>query len=245
MMTVGQVCKATGVDQNTLWHMVNDGVLSASRYARQQYDPREVLDALPEFRWRRKYSGDFSPLKRRCKKCGEVLPIGRFRRVKCKKSKYGYWIHTTCRSCESAKRTRPDPEQHKQYQREWRSRPDVQKRLKESRKRRESTPQRRLERRISNRMREALSSDYQGGKWREALPYSIAELRDHLERQFVKGMSWENMHQWHIDHIVPKSSFSYSSPDEPDFLACWALSNLRPLWASENISKGSRRETLL
>lgn len=32
-----------------------------------------------------------------------------------------------------------------------------------------------------------------------------------------------------------------TSPDDPDFKQCWALSNLRPLWAEENLRKGSSR----
>ena len=76
--------------------------------------------------------------------------------------------------------------------------------------------------------------------------YTIDDLRQHLERQFVRGMSWENMGSgWHIDHIVPLSSFSFSSVTCPEFRAAWALSNLRPLWATENMSKGARRTHLL
>ena len=75
--------------------------------------------------------------------------------------------------------------------------------------------------------------------------YSVADLAQHLERQFLPGMSWENMDQWHIDHIVPLAEFKASSPDSPAFKAAWALSNLRPLWAKDNMKKGARRESLL
>ncbi len=78
-----------------------------------------------------------------------------------------------------------------------------------------------------------------------AVGYSVADLRRHIERQFIDGMSWENMTEWHIDHIVPKSSFAYHSPDDPDFRACWALTNLRPLWRQANISKSAKRTHLL
>lgn len=81
----------------------------------------------------------------------------------------------------------------------------------------------------------------------DLLPYSREELVAHLERQFAKGMSWENYGRdgWHIDHIVPRSAFSYTSADDPDFQACWALTNLRPMWASDNIRKHASREFLL
>lgn len=77
------------------------------------------------------------------------------------------------------------------------------------------------------------------------LDYSIEELRSHIEKQFVIGMSWSNYGQWHVDHIIPLSSFRISGPSDADFKRAWALSNLRPLWARDNLSKGSRIEELL
>lgn len=58
-------------------------------------------------------------------------------------------------------------------------------------------------------------------------------------------MTWDNFGDWHIDHILPLSSFNYSTPDEPDFKSAWALTNLRPIWAKENLEKGAKRLTLL
>ena len=43
--------------------------------------------------------------------------------------------------------------------------------------------------------------------------------------------------EWHIDHIIPKSVFNFTKPEHEDFKRCWALKNLQPLWAEENISK--------
>lgn len=82
------------------------------------------------------------------------------------------------------------------------------------------------------------------GKTRH-LPYTMTELRRHMERQFLPGMNWENYGKWHIDHIRPISSFSINSPDHPDFLQCWGLPNLRPLWAKDNIAKKDKRIFLI
>lgn len=71
------------------------------------------------------------------------------------------------------------------------------------------------------------------------LGYTADQLREHLERQFLRGMNWDNYGEWHIDHIVPKSSFDLHDPDE--VRACWCLSNLRPLWVAENMLKGAKR----
>jgi len=76
-------------------------------------------------------------------------------------------------------------------------------------------------------------------------PFTLEELKAHMERQFLPRMGWHNMGEWHIDHIVPKAEFKYTSPDCDDFASCWALSNLRPLWAQANISKGTQATHLI
>jgi len=43
-----------------------------------------------------------------------------------------------------------------------------------------------------------------------------------------------------IDHIIPHSKFKYSSMSDKEFQECWALSNLRPYSAKQNIIKGNR-----
>jgi hypothetical protein len=53
-------------------------------------------------------------------------------------------------------------------------------------------------------------------------------------------MTWGNYGQWHVDHKIPISAFNYETPDDIDFKRCWALKNLRPMWAKENISKGAK-----
>jgi hypothetical protein len=88
------------------------------------------------------------------------------------------------------------------------------------------------------------------------LPYTIQELRKHLEKQFEFWMNWENYGNynpdnwddndpstwtWQIDHIVPHSTFNYISLEDQDFKKCWALSNLRPLSAKQNLSDGLTR----
>ena len=77
------------------------------------------------------------------------------------------------------------------------------------------------------------------------LGYTIADLRSHLERQFTKGMTWERFSKGeiHIDHITPQSAFDLTNPDE--WRKCWCLSNLRPLWAKENIAKSNKQIFLI
>lgn len=82
-------------------------------------------------------------------------------------------------------------------------------------------------------------------KFFEAVGYTKKQLIDHMEKQFKDGMSWENYGKWHIDHIVPNSSFNYQSMDCKDFKECWSLSNLRPSWANENQAKSNAHVFLL
>lgn len=70
----------------------------------------------------------------------------------------------------------------------------------------------------------------------EELGYTPRELKSHIGKQFEEGMSWENWGDWHIDHIYPVSMFPVST----DISVVNDLTNLRPLWASENLSKGNR-----
>ena len=92
----------------------------------------------------------------------------------------------------------------------------------------------RLRCRITNVLRghskSASTAELTGCTWKE--------LMDHIEKQFKEGMSWDNRHLWHVDHILPCASFDLSKPEEQR--KCFHFSNLQPLWAKENLSKGSK-----
>ena len=79
-----------------------------------------------------------------------------------------------------------------------------------------------------------------GRSWRGLVGYSFDELASHLESQFEPGMSWENYGAWHVDHIIARRLFTYFVADDPQFRACWALPNLRPAWAGDNLRKGGQ-----
>ena len=61
-------------------------------------------------------------------------------------------------------------------------------------------------------------------------------LKEHLGTQFIDGMSWNNRSEWHIDHIIPLSS---AKTEEEIYKLCH-YSNLQPLWAEDNLSKGNK-----
>jgi hypothetical protein len=107
-----------------------------------------------------------------------------------------------------------------------------------------STPEGRINHRMASRMAACLGG-VKSTSWEALLGYTIADLKRHLERQFTKGMSWDNAGQWHIDHILPLASFSFTATDDPEFRAAWAITNLRPFWAIPNMKKHAKREHLL
>ncbi len=101
--------------------------------------------------------------------------------------------------------------------------------------------------RIAGQVRKALKykGQVKNNKTFTLLGYTKYELKDHLESQFTDGMSWDNMSEWHIDHIRPVASFNYTTTECEDFKKCWALSNLQPLWAKDNMSKGNRWDGII
>lgn len=107
-----------------------------------------------------------------------------------------------------------------------------------------SDPVARLHQNVSRAIRSSLSyGTKRRKKWESLVGYTTLDLKQHLEKQFKPGMTWENYGEWHIDHIIPVAVFNFGSYEHEDFKRCWALKNLQPMWAKENISKGARLET--
>ena len=93
-----------------------------------------------------------------------------------------------------------------------------------------------ISRSMNARLRFRLISKNGKSTW-NFLPYTVDELIQHLEKLFTEGMTWENYGKWHIDHKKPDSLFNYKSVDDKEFQECWALKNLQPLWAKDNLKK--------
>lgn len=104
-----------------------------------------------------------------------------------------------------------------------------------------ASPAGRLNARIRAGVHKSLKVGKGGQSWTALLGYSVADLKRHLERQFLAGMGWNNMGDWHIDHRLPLVSFSFTNAEDPAFKAAWALSNLQPMWADQNIRKKAKR----
>lgn len=66
----------------------------------------------------------------------------------------------------------------------------------------------------------------------------IDKVKEYLESKFKEGMCWDNLGEWHIDHIIPCSHFNLIKKEEQK--KCFNYKNLQPMWASENCSKQDR-----
>jgi len=102
-----------------------------------------------------------------------------------------------------------------------------------------STPEGRLYSNVGRGIRAALKDAKAGRKWETVVGYTVADLMAHLERQFDRRMTWDNMGEWEVDHIRPRCGFDLSDPAQ--FRECWSLTNLRPLWAVDNRAKSGSR----
>lgn len=89
--------------------------------------------------------------------------------------------------------------------------------------------------RVRARMRAALT---QKGFRKESttakmLGCSWKQFTKHIESQFVDGMGWDNCSAWHLDHILPLACATTIEGLEK----LSRYTNIRPLWAAENLRK--------
>jgi hypothetical protein len=94
-----------------------------------------------------------------------------------------------------------------------------------------------IQRRVRCRLWGALNSQSKkkNKKTFEYIGCSIEFLMGWIENQFVDGMSWERIKEIHIDHIKPCNLFDFNNENE--IYECFHYTNLRPLWARENLSR--------
>ena len=180
-----------------------------------------------------------------CSKCNEEKEFGEF--YKHKKGKNG--LMSYCKECQliqsNSWRTE-NPEKIKQYElcnaeKRQKYRKDNSENMKQyftdyQRNRRRNDLNHRIICNLRNRLWCAVARKQ--GKTKDLLGCTVAQLRTFLEAEFEEGMTWENHGKWHIDHIRPCASFNLEDPEEQK--KCFHWTNLQPLWAADNLSKGAR-----
>jgi len=107
------------------------------------------------------------------------------------------------------------------------------------------TPKGRMHDRISGAIRSSIKPGVKKGRqWESLVGYDADTLMEHLVAKFTEGMTLEKFQKGliHIDHKIPVSAFNFETPDDFDFKRCWALENLQPLWAKDNLRKSNKLE---
>lgn len=136
-----------------------------------------------------------------------------------------------------------------EYRRAWRSRNrDAERAAERERilRKRRADGAFRMNRALARSLWGILKGRKAGRSWLSLVGYGADDLVAHIQRQFVPGMTWDNYgSKWHVDHIRPVSSFDFRAGDHDEIRACWAMTNLRPLWASQNLRKNRRLELLV
>lgn len=153
-----------------------------------------------------------------CPHCCQIKNISEF--YKKNKSKDG--VTSWCKMCEAQER---------------RQKKDI--RNKREKQRRKTNPAHKIEVTLRNRTKTAILK--QGGKpdkrSEELWGCSTKDFIAYLESLFEPGMTLKNntRHGWHIDHIIPCSSFDLTQ--ESERLKCFHYTNQMPRWATTAIAK--------
>ena len=195
---------------------------------------------------------------KKCSKCKEIKNFEEFGKNKSRKDGF----HHQCKSCqkkyyeenkeqvkkrqkkhreenkelikERAKKWRED---NKEYKKKYRkeNRDAINKYFRE---RRDSEPLFKLTTNLRNRTSYIFKykNIKKNSRTHEMLGIEWEELKVYIEDMFTDGMTWENYGEWHIDHIYPLSK----AKDKKHLKELCHYTNLQPLWAKDNISKGNK-----
>jgi hypothetical protein len=130
-------------------------------------------------------------------------------------------------------------EKIKQYNKQY-NLDNREKRRKYQNERTKRDPNFKLIRIIRTRILNVLKGRYKSKSTIELLGGSVEEVWNHLESKFKAGMTKENHGLWHMDHHRPCASFDLADPKQQ--AKCFHYTNLKPMWATDNLKKGAKYE---
>lgn len=107
--------------------------------------------------------------------------------------------------------------------------------FKAKRNKKSLTTEQRIIHNVRSRTRKCFLGYYKDKTTKTLLGCTVEKLTTHLSAKFTEGMTLENYGKWHIDHIVPLSS----AKTKQELEKLCHYTNLQPLWAKDNLSKGS------
>lgn len=178
---------------------------------------------------------------KKCNSCGKIKPPELFYKDAYKKD----GLSTFCKECKDKSNRaweERNPEKSKLSQIKSRTKRKAKKREydKKYQEKIKNNSYRNLVRNLSSCMRNLIIKEYKGSKYEKYLGCTPIEAKKHLEKQFQKGMCWENYgdhrnNGWEIDHILPISSFDLTK--EENIYKCFNYKNIQPLWWYQNQQK--------
>jgi hypothetical protein len=168
------------------------------------------------------------PASKVCSCCGIEKPATSEHFYKMTRGKYG--LQPKCKVCQVEYRAKPEVKQRTNERNKERGKTDIQFKLRKN---------------LRGRLWLALAGKNKSASTLRLLGCTIEHLKSHLESQFTEGMSWDNygLQGWEVDHIISIKSFDLTDPAQQR--ECFHFSNLQPLWAEDNRSKGAKLETVV
>ena len=164
---------------------------------------------------------------KKCSKCNIEKELDQYY----KKKRNGYeGLYSNCKTCfiETTKAwAKKNPDKVKKYNKD--------KEAKRYQSRRDC-PKRKVRQLLANSIRNRGYS--KTSKTFEILGCDYDTFVKHIERQFKGGMNWSNygLRGWHYDHLMPISS----AASNEDIIRLNHYTNIRPLWATENLIKSDK-----
>jgi hypothetical protein len=179
---------------------------------------------------------------KQCSKCKEFKEITEFNKKTAAKDGYC----SQCKSCKSNfnrnryNKNRIDiRKKQTEYYKEHRNE-IIQYKNKYQRDRLKLDINYKLTRNLRRRLHSIIKGKLKVGSAIKDLGCSVEFLKQYLESKFQEGMTWNNYNfkGWHIDHIIPLSSFDLT--DKEQLLKACHYTNLQPLWAKDNLVKNNK-----
>ena len=181
-----------------------------------------------------------------CPKCYQTKNISEFYKDK-NNLKYG--LRCYCKSCcrlQYINWKKDNPDRWKEIQRNWHKTDKGKKARRENVYIKMHSDERyKLRHSVSRLMWQYLRRRLSGKQKKSVfsiLPYTLENLMEHLESNFLPEMTWKNYGKngWSIDHTKADSKFNYNSINDIGFKKSWKLENLKPMWHLDNCSKGAK-----
>ena len=148
-------------------------------------------------------------------------------------------VRNRCKPCinagPKAKYRNKNRDKLHRYNKEYQSRPEIS----EHRKILNSTYQKQTQPQLRSKYRSLLYQciKRESDSIERVVGIKFKAFKEYITSLFIEGMTWNNKGKggWEIDHIVPLSAFDLTKQDEVN--KAMHYTNLRPLWAKDNLSK--------